>query len=165
MVVGADGETGCMRVLLKFELDCSADVAWRAIRSPAGLKQVSAPFMKFHSEQGGFPDVWPAGEHLVHVELFGLVSMGRQVIAISYPHRVGDTRFVRDSGYGISGMFTVSNGWQHTMAVTPLNSGRTLYRDELRFEAGALTPLMWPAYWAFWQWRALRMRTLSRGWK
>ena len=154
-----------MRVLLKFELDCSADVAWRAIRSPAGLKQVSAPFMEFHSEQGGFPEMWPAGEHLVHVKLFGLASMGRQVIAISFPQPRGNTRLVRDTGYGISGVFTSVNNWRHTMAVTPLSSGRTLYRDELRVDAGALTPLMWPAYWAFWQWRAIRMRMLARSWK
>lgn len=154
-----------MRVLLKFELDCAADVAWRAIRSPAGLQQVSAPLMVFHSEQGGFPEIWPEGEHLVRVELFGIAAMGQQVIAISYPKPFGDTRLVRDSGYGISGLFTAVTDWQHTMAVTPLSSGRTLYRDELRFEAGAITPLMWPVYWAFWQWRALRMRALSKSWK
>lgn len=154
-----------MRVLLKFELDCSADVAWRAIRSPEGLQQVSAPLMTFRSEQGGFPDLWPTGEHLVHVELFGLAAMGQQVIAISYPAPRGDTRLVRDSGYGISGMFTLIQSWRHTMAVTPMSSGRTLYRDELRFDAGPLTVLMWPVYWAFWQWRALRMRSISRGWK
>ena len=165
MNVGSEGETGSMRVLLKIELDCSADVAWRAIRSPAGLRQVSAPFMEFDSEQGGFPAMWPAGEHLVHVKLFGLASMGRQVIAISFPEPRGNTRLVRDTGYGISGVFTTVSNWRHTMAVTPLSSSRTLYRDELRVDAGALTPLMWPAYWAFWQWRAIRMRMLARSWK
>ena len=32
--------------------------------------------------------------------------------------------------------------------------GTTLLRDRLEISAGALTPLVWPAMWAFWQWRA-----------
>jgi hypothetical protein len=51
------------------------------------------------------------------------------------------------------------------MAVSSAPDGRTLYRDRLVFEAGPVTVLMWPVYWAFWQWRAIGMRRLAPGWE
>ena len=154
-----------MRVLLKIVLDCEPDAAWRAVRSPAVPRQVSAPLMVFRSlEPEGFPVEWPEGEHPVHVDGFGVVPLGEQVITIGYPPARGHTRLVRDSGYGVSGLFTLVHGWRHTMAVAPARGGGTLYRDELVYEAGLLGPLMWPMYWAFWQYRALRMKALAPHW-
>ncbi|WP_165063369.1 hypothetical protein [Marisediminicola senii] len=154
-----------MRVLLKLVLDCDADVAWRAIRSPSVLKEVSSPLLDFQSlEADGFPELWPEGEHRVAVAGLGIVPVGEQVIAISYPRDRMGARLIRDSGYGLSGIFTVTTQWQHTMAVAPLPDGRTLYRDQLVFDAGYLSALLWPGYWLFWQWRALRMRHLARTW-
>lgn len=154
-----------MRILLKMVLDCDAETAWRVIRSPAGLEQVSAPLMAFESlESNGFPESWPAGDHPVRASLLGVVPMGEQLIAIGFPgERIG-YRQVRDSGGGLSGALTVVRSWQHTMAVAPRPDGRTEYRDQLRFSAGILTPLMWPMYWAFWQWRGIRMRQLAHTW-
>jgi len=154
-----------MRILLRTILDCDVDVAWRVIRSPAGLRQVSAPLMVFHSlEPLGFEETWSTGEHPVRVTAAGLIPLGEQVIAISYPAQRGQARLVRDSGYGVSGIFTSVTSWRHTMAVAPARHGRTLYRDELVFGAGVITPLLWPVYWVFWQYRALRMKALARTW-
>jgi hypothetical protein len=154
-----------MRVLLKLVLDCDAETAWRVIRSPAGLRQVSSPLMVFSSlEPGGFPELWGAGEHPVRVSGGGLVPLGEQVIVIGFPPPRGDARLVRDTGYGVSGIFPVVRRWRHTMAVAPRPDGRTLYRDELSFEAGWMTVPMWPVYWAFWQWRAFRMTRLAPSW-
>lgn len=159
-------QTGRVRVLLKLVLDCPPDAAWAGIRTPDGLRRVSAPLMAFESlEAGGFPPVWPEGEHRVAVKALGLVPVGHQVIAISYPEPVGDFRLVRDGGHGESGIFTAVTSWQHTMAVSPDGSGRTLYRDELDFEAGRITALLWPMYWVFWQYRAIRLKTLARSWR
>ena len=69
---------------------------------------------------------------------------------------------MRDTGRGLSGPLALITRWEHTLTVAPTGDGRTLYRDQLRFEAGALTLVLWPMYWAFWQWRGLRMRTLLR---
>ena len=77
----------------------------------------------------------------------------------------GSTRLVRDSGGGVSGPLAVITMWQHTMAVAPAPDGKTLFRDELKFEAGPLTLLLWPMFWAFWQWRALAMRRLAPRWR
>lgn len=154
-----------MRVLLKTVLDCDPDDAWRAITSPAVLGEVSSPLMVFTSlEPGGFPDQWPEGEHPVQVSALGLLPVGEQVISISFPAFRGGTRMMRDSGYGRSGVFTVVKEWQHSMAVAPARGGGTLYRDQLVFDAGPITPLLWPLYWAFWQWRGLRMSRLAHRW-
>ena len=155
-----------MRVLLKLELDCEVDAAWRAIRSPTVLSAVSFPFTSFESlEQGGFPPLWPEGDHLVQVRALGLWEVGQQVIGVRYPAQRGDVQVMRDAGGGISGPLALVTRWQHTMAVSPLPNGRTLYRDQLVFGAGPLTVALWPVYWAFWQWRAFGLRRLAPGWR
>lgn len=154
-----------MRVLLKIVLDCHPDAAWRAIRSPAVLGEVSAPFTTFRSlEPDGFPEQWGAGDHPVEVKAFGVMPIGEQVIGVSYPHLRPGVRAMRDTGRGLSGPLAVTKKWQHTLTVAPALGGRTLYRDQLIFDAGVLTPLLWPIYWAFWQWRAIGMRRLAPSW-
>ncbi|CAN5559945.1 hypothetical protein BH10ACT7_BH10ACT7_13660 [soil metagenome] len=153
-----------MRVLLKLVLDCSPDAAWRAIRSPEVLGEVSFPLTTFTSlEPGGFPELWQAGEHPVRVKAFGLVPIGEQVIGISFPELPG-VRAMRDTGRALVGPLSVVTDWQHTLTVAPAPGGKTLYRDQLKFEAGPLTLLMWPVYWAFWQWRAFGLRRFAGGW-
>ncbi len=76
----------------------------------------------------------------------------------------GSVRAMRDTGRALSGPLAVITRWEHTLTVAPTRDGRTLYRDQLRFEAGALTPLLWPMYWAFWQWRSIGMRRLAPTW-
>ncbi|MBG6108857.1 hypothetical protein [Frigoribacterium sp. CG_9.8] len=155
-----------MQILLKLVLDCSADAAWDAVRSPRGMQQVSAPLTTFESlEPGGFPPTWSAGEHTVRISSFGGVTVGDQVIGISYPEREDDVRVQVDTGRGLSGPLALVTKWQHSIAIAPAPHGRTLYRDQLVFEAGALTPLLWLGYWAFWQWRGARIRALAPSWE
>lgn len=152
-------------MLLKLMLDCPVDAAWRAIRDPRVFAAVSAPLTVFRSNEAhGFPDSWPPGPHRVAVRAFGAIPIGEQVIDISFPQRDDDVRMMRDLGGATAGPLTVVTRWEHTMAVSPAPGGRTLYRDRLVFEAGALTPLLWPVFWAFWQWRAAGLRRLARSW-
>lgn len=163
-----------MRVLLKLVLDCAPDDAWRAIRSPAVLTAVSAPLTRFRSlEPAGFPDVWPAGPHHVMVSAAGLVDIGEQTIDISYPASVAaqrqpaastGVRVIRDTGKGLSGPLALITRWEHTMTIASAPGGRTLYRDQLVFAAEPFTLLLWPLYWAFWQWRAVGIKRLAPGW-
>jgi hypothetical protein len=154
-----------MRVLLKTVLDCDPDVAWVSIRRPAVFRAVSSPLVGFDSlEAGGFPDLWEAGEHPVVVKALGLVPIGEQIIGISFPKRRDGVRVMRDTGRGLSGPLALVTRWQHTMAIAAAPGGKTLYRDQLIVEAGALTPVLWVMYWAFWQFRAVRMRALAPTW-
>jgi hypothetical protein len=154
-----------MRVLLKLVLDCPPDAAWRAIRSPRVLGDVSFPLTTFVSlEPEGFPELWGPGEHPVLVKAFGVIPIGEQVIGISYPERTDDVRMMRDTGRARTGPLTVVTTWEHSLTVAPAPGGRTLYRDRLVFDAGPITPLLWPVYWAFWQWRAFGLKRFAHTW-
>lgn len=155
-----------MRVLLKLVLACEPDAAWRAIRSPSVLGAVSSPLTTFSpADPLGFPQSWPNGEHHVRVRAFGVVPIGEQVIGVSYPQRDDEVRIMLDTGRGVSGPLSAITRWEHSLAVAPAPGGKTLYRDRLVFEAGLLTPLLWPVYWAFWQWRGIRMQRLAPTWR
>jgi hypothetical protein len=156
-----------MRVLLKLELDCDPDAAWRAIREPANLLRVVAPVLVMRSrEPGGFPDEWQDGvPHEVELDALGVVPFGRQRIEPHFVERPDGVRMVVDEGGGTSGFLGLVTEWQHTMAVSALPGGRTSYRDRLRVAAGALTPVVWLSRWAFWQYRAIRLRSIARTWR
>lgn len=148
-----------MRILLKLVLDCDPDAAWNAIRSPEYFRAVSFPLTTFESlEPDGFPERWQPGEHPVLARALGLFPVGEQVIAISYPVARNEVRTVVDTGRGISGQLTRVRNWEHSMAVSPASGNRTLYRDQLKF-SGPL--LIWPVFWAFWQWRAIGLKRLA----
>lgn len=154
-----------MRVLLKFEIDCTPDAAWNALCSPAGLREVSSPLMSFRSlEPQGFPDLWSEGGHPLAVKALGLVPVGEQLIDISFDEK-SDARIVRDSGGGLSGPLSLVDYWEHSMAVSPAPGGRTLYRDQLVYSAGLFTVAMWPVLWSFWQWRGAGIRRLAPTWE
>jgi len=160
-----------MRVLLKMTLDCEPDAAWRAIRRPSVLNEVSSPLSRFVSlEEDGFPELWPEGPHPVRMLAANSLVVGDQVIDVSYivkPGR-GDeprVRIMRDFGHGLSGPLAIPTRWEHSMAISAAPGNKTLYRDQLVFEAGLLTPVLWPAYWSFWQWRASGIRRLAPTWR
>ena len=164
-----------MRVLLKLVLDCEPDAAWQALRSPAVFRQVSSPLMVFTSlDEEGFQETWSEGEHRVAAKAFGRVPAGEQIIAIRTEDRLDHVhgkhesptrvRIVHDTGRGLSWPLTLTKHWHHRRAVSAQADGRTLYRDQLEFDAGLLTPLLWLAYWGFWQWRAVAIERLARDW-
>jgi hypothetical protein len=156
--------TGGMLVRLKFDIDCDADTAWRAIRSPAVLRAVSSPFIGFSSlEESGFPEQWSEGPHPVELRALGLYTLGEQVIDVSFSERKG-ARILHDSGLALTGPLSLITRWEHSIAVAPTGDGRTLYRDQLDFSAGLATAAVWPVYWAFWQWRGARIRALASSW-
>ncbi|GAA1528524.1 hypothetical protein [Agromyces terreus] len=155
-----------MRVLLKLELDCTPDAAWRALHSPAVLREVVAPWLDFGSlEAGGLPTAWPEGRHRLQPRAFGRFPVGEEVIDLGYPGGLPDgVRMLRDSGGAISGPFALFDRWDHRMAVSALPGGRTLYRDRLIAHAGALDAVAWYPTWAFWQWRGRQLRRLAPTW-
>lgn len=154
-----------MRVLLKLVLDCDPNDAWRAIRSPHVFQEVSHPFTQFTSlEGGGFPGLWQPGEHPVQVSAFGRFPLGQQIIRVSFDEDRPGTRIMHDTGRGLSGPLALINTWDHSMAISAAADGKTLYRDQLTFSAGAVSLLLWPMFWAFWQWRAAALKRLAPTW-
>jgi len=57
--------------------------------------------------------------------------------------------------------------WDHSMAIAPDpdHPGKTLYRDQLIFGAGAATLAFWPGFWVFWQWRMHQIARLAPTWR
>lgn len=155
-----------MRVLLKLELDCTPDAAWRALRSPAVLREVVAPWLDVTSlESGGLPTTWPEGEHRVRTLAFRRFRAGDELVDVSYPGGLPTgVRMLRDGGGALTGPLARFGRWDHRMAVSPLPDGRTLYRDRLLVHAGAWELAAWYPAWAFWQWRGLRLRQLAPTW-
>jgi len=158
-------QTGHMHVQLKFVLACPPDAAWRAIRSPSVFADVSYPLLEFEPlGDHGFPEEWGEGSHPVRARaLFSILDAGTQDIDISLSER-GAVRILEDHGGPLSGPLRIVTRWRHRMAVAAgPNPGTTLFRDRLEFSAGALTPLVWLALWAFWQWRGRRLMQLAPG--
>lgn len=158
-----------MRVLLKQVLHCPPDAAWRAIHSPAVFREVSSPLVEMESlAADGFPTAWEPGEHPTILRGLGVVPLGTQVIRLSEStERPDGVRILRETGRGVSGSLAAVTLWDHRMAIAPdpAGTGKTLYRDQLIFRAGPATILLWPAFWAFWQWRMLRLAQLAPTWR
>ncbi|WP_350349114.1 hypothetical protein ABIQ69_04030 [Agromyces sp. G08B096] len=157
-----------MRVLLKLTLDCPADAAWRAIRSPAVLREVVAPWLDLDSlEPQGLPTTWPEGRHRLRALAFRRWPAGEEVVDIAYPSAVpAGVRMLRDRGGALSGPLSAFSTWDHRMAISATPDGRALYRDRLVASSGnpAFDAALWYPTWAFWQWRGARLRALAPGW-
>ena len=153
-------------VFLRFTLDTTPDAAWDALQSPAVFRKASAPLIRVRSlEKGGFPERWSEGKpHDVRLSLLGIFPIGHQRILVSLGERPGGVRMIVDKGAGLSGFLRVMPKWDHRMAVSATDDGRTLFRDRLAVRAGLLTPLVWISMWAFWQVRGARLKKLAPTW-
>lgn len=163
-----------MRVLLKLEVDCDADAAWRALHSPRAVAELYGPLIDLEPlEPGGLPTSWPgARPEGVGVQLLlgGILPLGRQLIqpgdvTLTDPRDGAPVRTLRDTGIPLSGPLAGLDVWDHQIAVSPAprDPARTLWRDRLVI-GGAVAPLVWPVLWSIWQWRAARIRALAPGW-
>ncbi|MFT4229138.1 MAG: hypothetical protein QM602_02490, partial [Microbacterium sp.] len=157
-----------MRVLQKFTIECDADAAWRALHSPRAVAELYGPLIGL-DPLDSLPTSWePGAEAAVALSLGGAVPLGRQLIHVSdrvTTDRRGPVRILRDSGIPLSGPLAGLDVWDHQIAVSPApgDPGRTLWRERLVI-GGAMAPVVWPALWSVWQWRAARVRALAPGW-
>ena len=160
---GDTREDAHVRILLKLELDCPTELLADALQRPEAFRAVAGPLAEVRSlEPGGFPERWsPERPHRVEIRLLGVVPLGTQVIDGQYRDLGDGMHELRDRGYPESGLMAVMTTFEHTMVVSPLPGGRTLYRDQLKLGAGLLTPFVWFGMWMFWQKRALSMRQLA----
>lgn len=159
-----------MRVLLKFEIDCDADAAWRALHSPAAVGELYGPLLQMDSlATEGFPTAFQPGDDIaVGLSFAGVVPMGQQLIHVSdtlTSDSRGPVRIFRDSGLPLKGPLSTLDVWDHQMAVSPVPGSpeRTLWRERLTI-GGVTAPVLWPMLWTMWQWRASRIKALAPSW-
>ncbi|MDN3496161.1 hypothetical protein QL996_09500 [Planococcus sp. APC 4015] len=159
-----------MRILLKLEIDCDPDAAWRALHSPRAVAEMYGPFMELDPlDPEGLPTSMAAGLDMpVAMSAFGVVPMGQQLIHVSErfvdePH--GQVRILRDSGIPLTGPLASLDVWDHQMAVSPVpgRPDRTLWRDRLVI-GGPTAVALWPVLWGIWQWRGARIAALAPSW-
>jgi hypothetical protein len=144
-----------MEVDLSTTLHCTTREAIARVRSPRVLSTVSYPLVTFLPlVPSAWPEQWAEGRYWVAMRLFGMVPLGRQALEISYPSASVFT--LRDHGHS-----RLIRCWDHVITVEgDLHGAR--YRDQLRFEAGVLTPLVWLFAQIFYRHRQRRWRQLAR---
>ncbi|GHD47092.1 hypothetical protein D9V29_05625 [Mycetocola manganoxydans] len=154
-----------MRVQLKMILDCDPFDAWRALRSPAVLRELYSPLLEL-DPGGPVPTLWEPGSMDVTVRGAGVVPVGRQRIDLDFDlTRMPGVRILVDSGRPLSGPLSLLDNWKHQMAVAPApgNPARTLYRDRLDF-GGPAAAALWMPMWTMWQWRGVRLKEMAPNW-
>lgn len=156
-----------MHVLLKFEINCDADAAWRALHSPTALSELYGPLLRM-APLDPLPARWTSGDEAgVHLHS-GAIPLGKQLIHVTDVERTASgerVRVLRDSGIPLTGPLGSLDVWDHQMAVSavPGNPARTLWRERLVIR-GTAAPLLWPVLWATWQWRRTRIQALAPTW-
>lgn len=153
--------------MLKFEIDCDADAAWRAIHSPQVASELYGPLITM-SPFSDVPSTWEHGDNAAVAVSLAAVPLGKQFISITDSERMvagRRVRIMRDSGIPLTGPLASLDVWDHQMAVSSVagHPNRTLWRDRLTI-GGASAPLLWPTLWALWQWRQLRITQLAPSW-
>ncbi|MDT0180782.1 hypothetical protein Q9S36_11300 [Microbacterium sp. ARD31] len=158
-----------MRILLKLELDCTADAAWRALHSPRAVTELYGPLLDMAPMAASLPTSFEPGADVpVEIRALGLLPVGQQLIHASDRYTEdanGPVRIFRDSGIPLTGPLAALDVWDHQMAVSPLpgDPSKTLWRDRLTIGGIAALPL-WPMLWAAWQYRGIRLRALAPTW-
>jgi SAM-dependent methyltransferase len=134
------------------------------LHTPEIFRAVSSPFTVFRDDPAGpLPERFqPDTDYSVIVTAGGMIPLGKQIIRLEDTVASWAERQTVDVGRGVSGMLSQLDGWNHQMALEATPDGSTLFRDTLTVNAGWLTPIMWPTFMIFWQWRALRLRQVAK---
>ncbi len=119
--------------------------------TPAILRYVCWPLLTFPDDEALVPAV--DGSVEVPLTALGLIGLWSHVITV--------VEF--DEG----GMVTEEHGgplrrWRHRLSVEPVDATTAFYRDEVVFDAGALSAVSVPVVRAFYRWRHRRWRRLAR---
>ncbi|GAB2711896.1 hypothetical protein BKA24_002990 [Microbacterium marinum] len=158
-----------MRILLKLELDCTPDAAWRALHSSRAIAELYGPLIEMVPLEAQPATSLESGADVpVQLRALGALDIGRQLIHVEDRYTEdshGPVRILRDSGIPLTGPLSQLDVWDHQMAVSavPGHPDKTLWRDRLVIGGIAAGPL-WPLLWATWQYRAMRLRALAPTW-
>jgi hypothetical protein len=146
-----------VKVDLATQLDCPADTAWDKIQTSALFLHVIWPLARVVAvEPKQFPPCWREGATLrCRSYIFGVIPIG--VRTLTFVRIDQDKREIvtRESD-------SLVRRWDHVFSITPLGPRRSLHRDTIDIDAGALTFLVWA--WASWFYRhrQRRWRALAR---
>ena len=127
-----------MRILLKFEIDCDPDAAWRALHSPRAVAELYGPLLAVETLEEA-PTSFSSGDDVpVQMRAAGVFPVGRQLISVADRETAdgnGRVRVFRDWGVPLTGPLAALDVWDHQMAVSavPGDPTRTLWRASVRW--------------------------------
>jgi hypothetical protein len=113
-------------------------------------KFVAWPLITILPRNNNFPDKWVPGNYQVWLFAFGFIPLGLQNINIEIEHNANGYYVGRDNGSG-----WIAKVWNHRIILKVEGDG-TLYTDNVRVEAGILTPIVWAFAVCFYQYRQRR---------
>lgn len=157
-----------VRIQTVVHMDCSAEIAWRAVHDPAVAAAVYRPLLQMRVKSGmPFPQTFVSGSDIeVALYLGGRVCVGSQRIAIEdsgRPECDAAPRTMRDTGEPLSGPLALLSYWNHEITISQDHAHSTIWRDELTI-GGALAPIYFVVLQAVWHWRGTRLKRLARHW-
>lgn len=130
-----------MNVKITSIFNASPERVWQEVSTSRLLLYVASPILEFVPiGNEPLPAIWSPGEYMVQMKLLGIVPLGKQAIAISFPTppEAGKHYSVLDDGKG-----QIASTWRHLITIEDSGDGRTLYTDEVTVKAGVLTVFIW----------------------
>jgi hypothetical protein len=147
-------------VQVRSALPASVDAVWAALKRPETFLYVTrgvmgAPALKKQLSDGDIDGLRPGLEGEGWVFLFHVLPLHRHSVRVLDVDET--TRTIRTTERG-----GPIRRWDHTLRATAMDSGNTVYEDIVEIEAGRLTAaIAWFAR-AFYRYRHLRWKRLSR---
>lgn len=144
------------QVELETFLDVTTELVWDEVSKPRLLLYLAKGMIEFKPiNPKVFPEKWCEGEFEVSLWWHGIIPLGRQMIVIEFPPKVGNSRFIRDNGHG-----SITKIWNHLVTIEPFKNG-TRYVDLVQIDAGFLTPLVITFARYFYKRRQQRLKVLA----
>ena len=145
-----------MKVVVKSLLLCSADAAWRKVRTSRLLRTVSQPLVRIQPlPKECLPRHW-VNETLVRVRsrLWGLIPLGTREV---YFERIDPAlRQIQTCESD-----PCVRRWRHFIRIDPIDNSACWYQDEIEIDAGPLTMVVWLFAQVFYRHRQSRWRILA----
>ena len=137
------------------QLDASADMVWRAVKTPSAFRRVTRRLLTMPILRGR-SDEWSEGETVVGwAFLFGFIPFSRHVLHIFRIDDASRTLISRERG-------GLLKKWDHTITVVAADSSSSVYRDRVEIDAGVFTaPVVLYAKW-FYRMRQRRWQKLAK---
>jgi hypothetical protein len=137
------------------DLDCSADLAWDAVKRPETLRYITRGVLGFRP-LAELPQQFGEGMTVpVRLLFFGVIPAWRHEITIVRLDPERRELYTNERGGPV-------RNWNHLIRIEAAAPGRARYTDEIEIQAGPLTPLVWSYAQLFYRYRQRRWRRLAR---
>jgi hypothetical protein len=146
-----------MKVDVSTQLSCSATKAWNEVQRSSLMVRVMRPLIRVAPvDASGLPELWMEGRQFrCRLFVFGFIPIG--VRALRFERIDAAAREIRTHESD-----PLVRRWDHRISIQPAGERRSVYRDEIEIDAGALSFFVWAfANW-FYRHRQARWRKIAQ---